>query len=76
MKNLKNIFSLLLTTALFTFLMTSCGSSHHAGCPGKDRPSFRGYGMTAPKMHNFEVLPSEKTNELYTCDSKIVDMSM
>jgi hypothetical protein len=76
MKNLKNIFPLFATVALFTCLMTSCGSSHHAGCNGQDRPSFRGYGMTAPEMHNFEVLPSEKRAEVYTCDSETAELSM
>ena len=56
MKNQKNSLSLLLSVVLLAALTSSCGSSsYHSGCPGKDRPSYRGYGMTAPQMHDFNV---------------------
>ena len=44
--------------------MISCGSSHHAGCPGQDRPSFRGYGMNDSQMYDFHMLPSDKKVDL------------
>lgn len=64
MKNLKKSFPFFATVVLFGALMTSCGGSHQAGCPGKDRPSYRGYGMTEPAMNNFQTLPAaEKAND-------------
>ncbi len=59
MKNLKKSFPLFATIVLFGALMTSCGGSHQAGCPGKDRPSYRGYSMTQP-MKDFKNLPADK----------------
>ena len=56
MKNYKNSLSLFSSIVLLAALASSCGSSsYHSGCPGKDRPSYRGYGMTAPKMHDFNI---------------------
>jgi hypothetical protein len=56
MKNQRNSLSLLLSVVLLAALTSSCGSSsYHSGCPGKDRPSYRGYGVSAPQMHDFNV---------------------
>jgi hypothetical protein len=61
MKFLKKSFALVATFLLFTVLMTSCGSTRATGCPGQDRPSFRGrYGMTHPTTTEFQARQSDK----------------
>ena len=71
MKVLKKSFSLVATVLLFTTLMTSCGSTRTAGCPGQDRPSFRGgYGMTTPTIKEFQALPADKkSSTLYNVNT-------
>ena len=49
MQNLRKSIVLLAIATVVSASMTSCASQQRYGCPGKDRPSFRGgYGMTTP----------------------------
>ncbi len=60
MKSLMKSFALFVAVLFITSLTVSCGSAHY-GCPGQDRPSFRGgYGMTNPTMNDFQALPADK----------------
>ncbi len=67
MKNQQNSLSLLLSVVLLAALTSSCGSSYHSGCPGKDRPSYRGYGMRAPQMHDFNVNAKQNNKNNSIC---------
>lgn len=65
MKNTKNILNLFVAVVLLGALATSCGSSsYHSGCPGKDRPSYRGYGMTEPAQYDFQVNPQNNNDKV------------
>ena len=60
MKSLKKSIALFVVVLFISSALTSCASAHY-GCPGQDRPSFRGgYGMTFPGMNKNQVLPSIK----------------
>ena len=62
MKNLKKILPLSAAVLFLASLTTSCGS-YHSGCPGKDRPSYRAYGMTEPAMKNFNTVKEVKAED-------------
>ncbi len=60
----KRAYTFMVAVVLLGALATSCGSSsYHSGCPGKDRPSYRGYGMTAPNMQDFKVNPKQQSKD-------------
>jgi len=42
MKILKKSATIVVLFALISLFVTSCGSAKKYGCPGQDRPSFRG----------------------------------
>lgn len=42
MKVLRKASIIIMTLLFISLFIASCGSTHKYGCPGKDRPSFRG----------------------------------
>ena len=70
MKLLKKSITLFTAIVLFLAFITSCTSNRQVGCPGQDRPSFRGsHGMITPLNKEFNTLPIEKKATSYSINT-------
>jgi hypothetical protein len=70
MKNLKKITTLFVAFSLLSVITTSCSTSNHVGCPGKDRPSFKSrYSMQL--NFNAKVNPTVTDKKIIAADFKV-----